>query len=250
MSTRLVIGTPCYGGNITNLYALSLLKLQQACLARGIDFGAMLLSGDALITRARQNLVAHFLSDPDATHLLFIDADIGFGPEQVFRLLDFGADMAAAIYPTKRLDPERFRTLANEGHPNPEAGSLQYVIEYDLAGATEMRDGFIRVRYAGTGFLLMQRAALLAMIEHYPELRYKSEHQADDPLRESVYRSALFNCFIDQTTGIYLSEDFSFCRRWTDMGGAIWADTHSQLSHMGPFTYRGNFRASFGGVGS
>jgi hypothetical protein len=55
-----------------------------------------MLAGDALITRARQNLVAHFLADPAATHLLFIDADIGFAPEQAFRLLDFGAEMTAA----------------------------------------------------------------------------------------------------------------------------------------------------------
>jgi hypothetical protein len=32
--------------------------------------------GDALITRARAELVALFLDDPAATHLLFVDADI------------------------------------------------------------------------------------------------------------------------------------------------------------------------------
>jgi hypothetical protein len=227
---RLVVGTPCYGGQITTVYATSILKLQEACWLRKIDFGAMLLSGDALITRARQNLVAHFLSDAKATHLLFIDADIGFAPEQAFRLLDFDADMTSAIYPAKRLDPT-------------EPGSLTYVVSVDNESGVTVREGFVKVRYAGTGFLMVRRGALLSMIEKYPELRYKSEHQLDDPLRGSPWRSALFNCFIDEVSGAYLSEDFAFCRRWTDMGGEIWADGQSQLNHVGPFTYRGDFHA-------
>lgn len=212
---------------------MSVLGLQAACLRRGIDFGAMMLSGDALITRARQNLVAHFLSDAEATHLLFIDADIGFAPEQAFRLLDFEAEMAAAVYPTKRLDARE------RGEP----GALSYVVQLEEEDGVTWREGFVRVRYAGTGFLLVRRSALTAMIERYPELHYTAEHQKDDPLEGNRWRCALFNCLIDPASGTYLSEDFSFCKRWTDMGGEIWADGNSQLSHVGPFTYRGDFRA-------
>jgi hypothetical protein len=196
-----------------------------------MDFGAMMVSGDALITRARQNLIAHFLGDSEATHLLFVDADIGFAPEQAFRLLDFKAEMTAAVYPTKRMTPG--------------AAALSYVVRVDTDSGVTVRAGFVKVQYAGTGFLMMQRGALLAMMERYPELRYRCEHQADDPLEGSPWRFALFNCFIDQPSGTYLSEDFSFCRRWTDMGGEIWADGESRLNHVGPFTYRGEFEASF-----
>ena len=100
----LMVATPCYGGQVTTAYANSLLKLQSACRGRAIDFEWLMLGGDALITRARADLVAHFLDRPPTTHLLFIDADIGFEPAQVLRLIACGADMCAAIYPIKRID--------------------------------------------------------------------------------------------------------------------------------------------------
>jgi hypothetical protein len=240
----LLIGTPCYGGQVTSQYANSLLGLQQACWLRGIRFGVVLLSGDALITRARQNIVAQFLAKPDTTHLLFIDADIGFAPEQAFRLLDFGAELSAAIYPTKSLDSNRFRPIAANGKRDAELNALSYVIQVNQSGGITVRNGFIKVNYAGTGFLMIQRNALLAMIERYPELRYTADLQSEDPLRDSAYRSALFNCMIDEATGIYLSEDYSFCKRWTDMGGEIWADIDSRLDHVGSYVYSGHYRRS------
>jgi hypothetical protein len=75
-------------------------------------------------------------------------------------------------------------------------------------------------------------------------LRYTHEHGASDAPFGSPWRSALFNCMIDKATGFYLSEDFSFCRRWTDMGGEIWVDYTSRLNHVGLMVYRGNMAAS------
>jgi hypothetical protein len=239
-TVRLVIGTPCYGGQVTTVYATSLLRLQQACQLRGIGFGAMLLSGDALITRARQNLVANFLDDPGATHLLFIDADIGFAPEQVFRLLDFDSPMTAAAYPTKRLNLEKL----SASDPRPELAALSYVVQVSKEQGSTVREGFVRVDYVGTGFLMIQRSALLTMIDSYPDLRYTLDYQENDPLQGSPWRCALFNCFIDESSGSYLSEDYSFCLRWTSMGGEIWVDGESQLDHVGSFTYSGHFRGT------
>ena len=71
----------------------------RSCVRRGVNLGYLMKSGDSLITRARQSILTHFLSETKATHLLFVDSDIGFEPEQVFRLLDFDADVTAAAYP-------------------------------------------------------------------------------------------------------------------------------------------------------
>jgi hypothetical protein len=243
---HLVIGTPCYGGQVTTAYATSLLKLQQACLRRGAtDLTVMMQAGDALITRARQNLVAHFLENAPATHLLFVDADIGFEPDQVFRLLDCDADITAAVYPTKRIDWAKFSSMAQAGRSHPESEALSYVLELEAPGRLALRGRFVKARYAGTGFLMIRRAALVAMIEHYPELRYQREHQIDDPLRGSQWRSALFNCMIEEATGNYMSEDFSFCRRWTDMGGEIWVDLESRLTHVGSIAFVGDYATRF-----
>jgi hypothetical protein len=240
----LTIGTPCFGGQVSWLYAVSLLKLQKAFTKRGWNINYLLQAGDALVTRARQTIVCHFLEDPSATHLLFIDADIGFEPEQVFRLLEFGGDLTAAVYPAKQINWEMI-PAAVEARRNPlESATLSYVVERAAAQDTITRGGFVKSRYAGTGFLMIRRNVLEAMIERYPELRYSHEHGGSDPLQGSRWRSALFNCMIDEKTGFYLSEDFSFCRRWTDMGGEIWVDYTSRLDHVGLMVYRGNMAAS------
>ena len=64
-------------------------------------------------------------------------------------------------------------------------------------------------------------------------------HYADDPMRDSPHRYALFECMIDPDTGEYLSEDFAFCRRWTDLGGEIWLDLESKLIHVGQYGFVG-----------
>jgi hypothetical protein len=241
----LIVGTPCYGRQVTDIYAGSLLKLLLACQQRKVRLGVQMTGSDALITRARQNIVAGFLGIEAATHLLFADADIGFEPQQVFRLLDFDAPMTAGIYPIKRMDWKKVAALAQAGRTAPESAGLTYTVEFNDARPVAVRDGFARVSYAGTGFLMMRREALLAMIQHYPELRYAHDHKPDDELGGSPWRCALFNCMIDQETGTYLREDFSFCRRWTDMGGEIWADLESRLTHIGAFDFAGDFATRF-----
>ena len=87
------------------LYAASIFKLQSLARSyRDLNLKILFKDGDALITRARASLVSQFLDDRDATHLLFVDADIGFEPEQVLRLIECGADICAAVYPIKRID--------------------------------------------------------------------------------------------------------------------------------------------------
>ena len=143
-SINLVVATPCFGGQISVLYATSLFKLQKL-VRRYRDFNLKILfkDGDALITRARASLISQFLDDPGATHLLFVDADIGFEPEQVVRLIQCGADMCAAIYPVKRIDWDKVKTTIEAARPNPAAAALQYVFEVDDPNAVD-RAGRIR----------------------------------------------------------------------------------------------------------
>jgi|SRR5579871_2305782 hypothetical protein len=240
---NLVIATPCFGGQISALYAASLLKLQKRVRCYS-DFNLKFLfkDGDALITRARASLVAQFLDDPCATHLLFIDADVGFEPEQVLRLIECGADMCAAVYPIKRIDWARVKS-AIAADRDPAAAALNYVFEVDDPDAVTTRAGFIKVRYAGTGFLMVRREALQRMCAHYAGLRFKRDHSLD-AAQASDNRFALFECMIAED-GTYLSEDFAFCKRWLDIGGEIWADLNSKLQHVGPMTFCGDLSSQF-----
>jgi hypothetical protein len=241
----LVTATPCFGGQVSTVYANGLMNLQRECGARGIDFEWLMLGGDALITRARADLVAHFLDRPDATHLLFIDADIGFAPEQVFRLFDFDAEMTASAYPTKTIDWARVRRVIEAGRAKPEAAALRYVLDVDNPEHIMTRRGFAKVRYAGTGFLMIRRAALERLCAAHPELRYRHVSRSDDPLQASPNRFALFDCLIEPGTGLYLSEDYAFCRRWTELGGEIWVDLESRLIHVGPMEFNGDLATQF-----
>src|ERR1700722_13253916 len=193
---NLVIATPCFGGQISVLYAASLFKLQNLLRTyRNLNLKVLFKDGDALITRARASLISQFLDDPGATHLLFIDADIGFDPEQVLRLIQSGADMSAAVYPIKRIDWDKVKTTIETSRPNPAAAALRYVLEVDDPNAVTEKGGFVRVRYAGTGFLMVQRQALEQMCAQYPQLKFKRDHSID-AATVSENRFALFECMI------------------------------------------------------
>lgn len=227
-----MIGTPCYGGQITVPNFTSALRLRDHCGKNGIRLTFAMPWGDALVSRARQTITAYFLEDPTATHLLFIDADISYEVEQVLRLLSFDREVCAGLYPAKNYNWEliRQKALAGEGHL--EKAGLSYV--YDWKEPREMVDGFCKVTRVGTGFLLIKRVALETMAKKYPELKYK----VTGPQGEKEHY-AFFQCFVDEK-GLYLSEDYAFCKRWIDMGGDIWADFESRLSHMGPEVFKGD----------
>jgi hypothetical protein len=241
---NLVVATPCFGGQISVLYAASLFKLQQLIRSySGLTLKVLFKDGDALITRARASLLSQFLEDEAATHLLFLDADIGFEAEQVLRLIQCGAEMCAAVYPVKRIDWDKVKQTIETARPDPAAAALRYVFEVDDPTAVIEKAGFVKVRYAGTGFFMMRRDAVERMCARYPQLHYKRDHSID-AATISDKRYALFECMIADD-GTYLSEDFAFCRRWTDMGGEIWADLKSTLCHVGPMTFRGDLSSQF-----
>jgi hypothetical protein len=242
---HLVVATPCFGGQVSSIYASSIFKLQSAIRSKpNVEFKVLLRDGDALITRARANLMTQFLDDPTATHFLFIDADIGFQPQQVFRLIESGADVVAALYPIKRVNWEKAKRAIETNKPNAPAASLDYVLEINDPDHVVVVNGFARVRYAGTGFLMIRRHVFEKMCAAYKSLQFLREHSLD-ALAGSPNRFALFECMIDPKTGTYLSEDFAFCQRWTDLGGEIWADLESRLDHVGPSVFHGDISAQF-----
>src|ERR1700760_4997952 len=189
-----VVATPCFGGQVSSIYASSLFALQREVQQlSNVDLTVHLRDGDALITRARANLVSLFLEDPAATHLLFIDADIGFTPKQVFRLIESGADMVGGCYPIKRVNWDKAKRALGAGLPKLEATSLDYVLEVEDPDQIQVVNAFARVRYAGTGFLMIRRHVLERMCAHpaYAPLQFFREH-THDALSGSCNRFALF----------------------------------------------------------
>ena len=240
---NLVIGTPCYGGNVSHHYLTSALNLQAACMRMGIGLSFVMLGNDSLIPRARNLVVSQFLDKPEATHLLFIDADIGFTPEQVFALLASSKDVVGGVYPMKRLDWPGIVEQARQGADNLPATALNYVVEFLDPRKIQSTSRFMPVRYIGTGFLMIRRVVLERMAERYPELAFNGMNMTINSELASPNTYGFFDCMIDPETRTYLSEDYAFCKRWRDMDGEIWADLLSKLTHVGQHEFNGDLAA-------
>ncbi|MBS0560468.1 MAG: hypothetical protein JSR21_10470 [Proteobacteria bacterium] len=234
---HLIVATPCYGGVVTQRYMQSTLALMQAGTACGFTVQIELLGYDSLITRSRNTLVARFLDTPGASHLLFVDADIGFEVAQVARMLQLGEDLVAGMYPLKLIDWDPSALARAYGGEPVETAPIRYVGTPCEGADRRERDGFVTGLYAGTGFMLLRRAALETMVRAYAHTRYTAIHTGQT--RPTNNQFALFDCMIEPETGHYLSEDYTFCRRWREAGGTIWLDTQGALHHVGPHEFHG-----------
>jgi precorrin-6B methylase 2 len=208
----LFIATPCFGGMNTLSYTVSMVETAMLFQRNGIDFIYPPTAGDSLVTRARNTLVATFLDTP-ATHLMFIDADIGWRPLDILKMLLSGKEIVGGIYPKK--------CIPNEWPMN------------FIAGGTICPDtGYVEAKDLPTGFLMIERKVIEALIYQHPE--WKCSHT---PGLEEQNVYAIFDCYIDND-GTYLSEDFAFCRRAQSLGFKTWCDPWIELSHYGPHMYR------------
>ena len=82
---KLFVATPMYGGNCHGMYAKAIADLTKLCQAYGVECRLFYLFNESLITRARNYCVDEFLRS-DCTHMMFIDSDIGFDPQDVLTL--------------------------------------------------------------------------------------------------------------------------------------------------------------------
>lgn len=232
---RPFVATPCHGAQVGSLYARSLLGLANLAWRHGFAMQARLLDGDSLITRARNRLVAEFMADPQWTHLFWIDADIGFEPEAALRLLLAGRPVVAGLY------PYRSSAWPLQGLPQAlPAGSRQadfdalyarYPLNVGDTPVTADADGFVPVLDAPTGFMLIERGVFAQMAAAMPELRYTPD--PGDHANAHLPHHRFFDVMAEPGGGRYLSEDYAFCRRWQQLGGTVWADLQSRLSHQG-----------------
>jgi len=235
---NLFIGVPTYQGSVHSGCMLSLFKLTHILRGLGVQQALRMLDGE-MVARARNRLVADFL-ESKCTHLLFLDSDITFDPAALVQMILANFPIVGGVYPKKQLRWQaaftHARTSNGDGTAETTAESaLSYVVNALPNREGKMVRDCIEVAYVGTGFLLIQRAAIEAMVKHYKKLSYTDDF-ADGPKRRIP---ALFDYGI--VNDRYLSEDFLFCQRWIAMGGKIRASAHCRLAHAGTYTFEGDF---------
>tara|TARA_Y100001938_G_C8028472_1_gene399312 strand:+ start:129 stop:908 length:780 start_codon:yes stop_codon:yes gene_type:complete len=255
--TKVFVGTPCYGGMITADYFKSCMQLVALATTKKIELQFATIGNESLITRARNTLVQLFM-DGDYTHLLFIDADIAFNPKSVLRMLDFDEDVVAGVYPRKTIDWAKVKKKLKERPDMPEdellATALQYNLNVKNPNKIEMKKGFIEVMDAATGFMLIKRNVFEKMSKQYPELKFVPDQHLNQPHEKhfdyhktSDWNYTFFDTMVEPKTKRYLSEDYAFCRLWQNIGGSIYADILSGMTHFGSYAFRGNVGTQFKG---
>jgi len=240
---HIFIATPCFGGTVTQTYLQSIIACMAEAPALNLQLTLSTIGNDALVTRCRNTLLHQFLTMTDASHILFIDADIGFQASDITRLLEARKPVIGALYPLKEHLWNATTTHHQTTGEPPQTASLRYVGDCAAIYTTPPPiPGLVPVAYAGTGFLLIARETLTTLIAAYPETRYRRIDTPNTHTRTDTQADAhaLFDCLIDPITGTYLSEDFAFCQRWRNTGGEIWLDRTIRLTHTGPTTFHGN----------
>ena len=247
---KFFIATPCYGGALTEPYFRSTIKLLTFFNSHKIPLAFGTIANESLVTRARNVLLAYFLNS-DYTHLLFIDADIEFQVDDVIKLYAHDKDVVVGAYPKKGVNwnniKDGMKLKESEGKTveGGQIGALgsDYAINFKFNDVerkqVSVQNGLIPLHDAGTGFMMIKREAIMKLIDAYPEIKYNNDVQMNGvDLKDNFY--ALFDTMIDPKDRRYLSEDYTFCRRWQGIGGDIWLDPSISLNHYGSFCFQGN----------
>lgn len=211
--TRVHICMPCYGGMLTEQTFMSFIKWSNTARQLGIEWTMETMTNESLITRARNTLTAKFLTNPDSTHLMFIDADIGWEPWHLLVLLDRDVDVIGGLYPMKSLP-------------------IKWCVN-GFEGAEEGPDGLQEVTKTGTGFLLIKKHVFDKLKSHPAVKPFKNDIglPADlDPHMKTYFDTAV-------RENRYYSEDWMFCENWRDLGGKVWVDKRVLLRHTGTYVF-------------
>jgi len=245
-----MIATPCYGGLLSEGYLHGVMSVTQTAAKEKFKVHLNTMGNESLITRARNTLVSQFLDmddkDPDGfTHMMFIDADIGFNGEAVAKVLQSGHDIACGVYPRKSIDWKAIPDLLKKSDKHLEQRAMGYNLNFAKPNDIKVERGFAEVLDAATGFMCIKKEVFYKMIEAYPNLKYTSDQIINNKRYSSKNCYALFDCIIDEKSNRYLSEDYSFCRLWQKIGGKIYADLQSPLTHFGTYPFAGHVWSKF-----
>lgn len=237
---KLFVAVPAHSRSIAGETAESLIYAQSMMIERGGSFQWHWESG-ATISVVRNVLVARFLQT-NADLLLMLDADQAVWPGMLQRMIDFDQPVVGCIYPKRMLDWSKadLSAAADIGQLLYQASEFVGWLEADENGQALVANGFAKATHVGTGILLIRRQAFSVLMNRFPELQGRGFTRAAYPELDGTGRWGFFNMLEDEE-GVQISEDLSFCRRWRETGGDIWAEVGSSTIHVGPHTFAGNY---------
>lgn len=214
---RLLIATHTHG-SVTPAYAQSLALTTAYLACHGVPHVAVMFE-DSLVDRGRDRAAAAMLEN-DFSHLLFLDADIEFKPEDVIRLLAADKDLIVGAY--------RKKNERNEFAVSFLPDACEHLEECPDTRA-------VKIARAGTGFMLIKRCVFERMAEAMPEIEYDDVSKGGD---ETRIMHAFFEHIVRNRRR--WSEDYTFCERARSIGFDVWLDPYITLGHWGAHVWRGS----------
>jgi hypothetical protein len=248
---KIFVATPMYGGQCHGMYCKSTAELSRMCQAYDIPVKFFYLFNESLITRARNYCVDEFMRS-DYTHLMFIDSDIGFDPNDVLTLaalMDPEAEDARHImcgpYPKKTIAWEKIKQAVDKGFADEDPGVLEnFVGDYvfnPAEGQKQVRiDEPVKVLEGGTGFMMVTKKAFEKFQDKYPDYTYRPDHVRTKHFDGTREIFMYFQALIDEKTKRYLSEDYMFCQWMREAGEDTWMAPWMRLAHTGSYTFGGS----------
>lgn len=243
------LATPMYGGQCAGMFTKSVADLSAFCANHNIPLQMYFLFNESLITRARNYCVDEFMRS-QMQHLMFIDSDIGFSPQDVIALMALQTqneeyDIIGGPYPKKCISWEKIKYAVDKGVADEDPTVLdRYVGDFVFnpkgGGGSIRIDEPVEVLEIGTGFMMITRKALEKFSESYKELMYKPDHvrtEAFDGTREIMQ---FFQAEIDPVSKRYLSEDYWFCQKSQAIGLKTWFCPWMRLQHVGTYIFGGS----------
>ncbi len=239
--SKLFVATPMYGGMCAGTYTQSILQSAAVFSQNGVQAMYSFMFNESLITRARNGLAKNFLKT-DCTHLMFIDADIGFNPADIIHMINADKDVICGIYPKKEINWQSVKQAMDRGTPQHE---LKYhtgafvvnLVNYEAEVTVPVNEP-VEIYNGGTGFMLIKREVLEKMQEFVPS--YKNDVlDLNGTLTAAEQIPEFFATSIEPETGRLLSEDYHFCRTWREIGGKVFAAPWCTLMHIGSYAFEG-----------
>tara|TARA_R110000868_G_scaffold300740_1_gene561202 strand:- start:137 stop:850 length:714 start_codon:yes stop_codon:yes gene_type:complete len=223
---KIFIPLICYNRNCHTDYMMSILSLVSYFHKSNTDAVFYPIFFESLISRGRNAAVAEFLRS-DATHILFIDSDITFEPEDVQKLIDSNKEVICSPYPKKYIK------LENANQENKE------IVDFAVGGKfIKVDKNIYEIDSVATGFLLIKRQVFEKILMFNKNLTYINDIDGYG-LGNKTWD--FFKVGINPKTGTYDSEDWGFCNLWRNIGEKIYARSDIKLTHWGWYGFKGNF---------
>ena len=236
MNLHLVIGTPMYGGMCTSEYTQSLLNLSESANKSDVKLTTIFLGNESLIQRGRNTIAHHFMNLPDATHLLFIDADMKFRTEYIVRMIQADKSFIVGPVALKGYNWDEIRQAAVNGEQDiNRTGGVFNINKLPGIDMVDENEPF-EIEHGGNAFMMLRRDVFETLKPHTP---IYTNGGASLPDGCEIYD--YFRVEINKDTNHLLSEDYFLCHSYRQLGGKVWCAPWVETGHFGSHLFNGKY---------